>query len=524
MEEEERFIDEGDFEDVLNKSLDPIGSRLDSLNRKTQVSFIPIARPRKNPPSAREKKSRPESRLSSSSLIRRTLSRTHTFARSFNRIVGFEKDEEQLDEIIENPYEFKKAGSYAHKKRHHDPYSRRKRFIYKFQAFGIFISIAMIIWSNVVLQSESIKSLGEKELESIQFVIGSYRFKFDDGLRAIRSVGIANLVLNSIGVVATFTGIYSGMIVYSIYTAFMTLIAIVNYSVFISDSARIMRTAGENFQKLWMIYSLGRSAWTKKFEEANKCCGFYNGLDYCGDYITEMILDPEIKSDLKKIHDKLDELEHQPQLKSPLPMEGQSAYSYYSEESNFEEEGINETNNLEISSKTDDSSSSSYSYDDYLLDTRSARLSPYSPNSPCELITSLDINFGLMYRPCTKRGEQILSVYDVCPKDVCFTEGCQPTLEYYAKWNVIIPLLIFLAVYSLGFIFGLIFIFQLTHNFRKTVGLERRRTLQRKSSRERKNIYKAPAWVSMEDDKFPQLIWGYLSRCFYSDYIKIKEG
>ena len=137
--------------------------------------------------------------------------------------------------------------------------------------------------------------------------------------------------------------------------------------------------------------------------------------------------------------------------------------------------------------------SSSYSYDDYLLDTRSARVSPPSPNSPCDLLTSLDINFGLMYRPCTKRGAQILSVYDVCPKDVCFTEGCQPTLEYFAKWNVIIPLLIFLAVYSLGFIFGLIFIFQLTHNFRKTVGLERRRTLQRKSSRERKNIHKAPA-------------------------------
>jgi len=148
----------------------------------------------------------------------------------------------------------------------------------------------------------------------------------------------------------------------------------------------------------------------------------------------------------------------------------------------------------------------------------------YTPSSPCELLQSLDISFGLMYRPCTIRNSIILSVYDVCPKDVCFTQGCQPTLEKFAKWNVITPLLVILAAYSIGFIFGLIFIFQLTHNFRKIVGLESRRTLQRKSSKERRNIHKAPAWVSMEEEKFPQILWGYLSRCLYSDYVKIKQG
>ncbi len=325
-----------DFEDVLDESLSTIGSKLDSLNRKTQVSFIPVARPRKNPPSARKKRRDDESLASGSSLIRRTLSRTQTFAKSFNKKIGFTKDEEET--FIENPYEFK-AGQYAHKKRSHDPYSRRKQFIYFFQALGIIISFAIIIWANIVLNSDSIKSLTDEDLDSIQFVIGKFRFKFDDGLRAFRSVGIANLVLNLIGVFATFTGIYSGMIAYSIYTAFMTLIAIVNYSVVISDSGRIIRTAGENFQKLWMIYSLGSSAWTKKFEEANKCCGFYNGLDYCGDFITEMILDPEIKSDLRRINERLDKTV--PMLKSPMPLIDDSGYYY--DDSVIEEDGINET-------------------------------------------------------------------------------------------------------------------------------------------------------------------------------------
>jgi len=325
-----------DFEDVLDESLSTIGSKLDSLNRKTQVSFIPVARPRKNPPSARKKRRDDESLASGSNPFRRTLSRTQTFAKSFNKKIGFTKDEEET--FIENPYEFK-AGQYAHKKRSHDPYSRRKQFIYFFQALGIIISFAIIIWANIVLNSDSIKSLTDEDLDSIQFVIGKFRFKFDDGLRAIRSVGIANLVLNLIGVFSTFTGIYSGMIAYSIYTAFMTLIAIVNYSVVISDSGRIIRTAGENFQKLWMIYSLGSSAWTKKFEEANKCCGFYNGLDYCGDFITEMILDPEIKSDLRRINERLDQ--SVPMLKSPMPLIDDSGYYY--DDSGIEEDGINET-------------------------------------------------------------------------------------------------------------------------------------------------------------------------------------